>query len=301
MTLLEVPASLNRKRSRRSRRELVVVPILTEATLWAGLPRIDFRVTVENTAEDHRLRVLFPLPFAVGHAVTENQFHVAERPLAVPPWNGTSAEQPPTTFPQKTFAAFEAGGTGMAVFNKGLQEGEVVRDPEGRQAYALTLLRCVGWLSRPDLVSRRGGAGPTIATPDAQMQGEHTFDYALTTYRGEWRAAGVQAMAHSFAYPPLAFATNEHDGSLEGGAVLATFGTPGIVPSAMHRSAEDGAPVIRVYNASGGLAEAGVDVPTALGAGTRVDLLERPLRDVTADERVTLRPWEIASLRFERA
>jgi alpha-mannosidase len=257
-------------------------------------------VTVENTAEDHRLRVLFPLPFAVDHAITENQFHVADRPLAVPPWNGTSAEQPPTTFPQKTFAAFESGGSGIAVFNKGLPEGEVVRDPPGRQAYTLTLLRCVGWLSRPDLVSRRGGAGPTIATPDAQMPGEHTFEYAVTTYRGGWRAAGVQAMAHSFAYPPQAFATNEHDGSLRGGAVLATFSSPGIVPSAMHRGAEDGAPVIRVYNASGGLAVAGIDVPAAFGAGARVDLLERPARDATAEQRLTLRPWEIASVRFEQ-
>ena len=65
-----------------------------------------------------------------------------------------SLEQPPTTFPQKTFAAFEAEGRGVAVFNRGMQEGEVVQDEKGRQAYALTLLRCVGWLSRPDLVSR---------------------------------------------------------------------------------------------------------------------------------------------------
>jgi mannosylglycerate hydrolase len=302
MTLLEVPAGLNRKRSRRTRRDLVAVPVLTEATVWAGLPRVDFRVTIENTAEDHRLRALFPLPFAVDHATNENQFHVAERSLTVVPWNGISAEQPPTTFPQKTFAAFEADGVGVAVFNKGLQEGEVVRDRKGLQAYALTLLRCVGWLSRPDLVSRRGGAGPTIATPDAQMQGEHIFEYALTTYRGGWREAGVQGMAHSFAYPPLGYATDEHEGALQGGAILATFGNAGIVPSAMHRSAEDGSPVIRVYNASGGPAEASISLPGA-AAGTQVDLLERPVHTLTTGDgpwRMSLRPWEIASLRFER-
>lgn len=69
-------------------------------------------------------------------------------------------EQPPTTFPQKTFAAFEGDDAGVAVFNKGLQEGEVVRDKKGRQAYALTLLRCVGWLSRPDLVLTPGRRRP---------------------------------------------------------------------------------------------------------------------------------------------
>jgi alpha-mannosidase len=132
----------------------------------------------------------------------------------VPPWNGVSPELPPTTFPQKTFAAFEQNGLGVAIFNKGLQEGEVVRDRKRRQAYALTLLRCVGWLSRNDLTSRRGGAGPTIATPDAQMPGNHTFEYSLMTYQGTWREAGVQAIATAFAYPPLAYATSAHEGSL---------------------------------------------------------------------------------------
>jgi alpha-mannosidase len=44
---------------------------------------------------------------------------------------------------------------------------------------ALTLLRCVGWLSRDDLSTRPGSAGPTIATPEAQCPGEHTFEYAI--------------------------------------------------------------------------------------------------------------------------
>lgn len=303
VTLLQVPAGLNRKRAQRKTKDTVVLPIVTEVTLWNGLPRVDFRVTVENGARDHRLRALFPLPFHVEHAITENQFHVAARPLAVPPWNGVSNEQPPTTFPQKTFAAFEADGSGLAVFNKGLQEGEVVRDRRGRQAYALTLLRCVGWLSRPDLVSRRGGAGPTIATEDSQMQGRHTFEYSLTSYRGTWREAGVQALAHGFCYAPLAFGTNEHEGSLGPDMPLATFAAPGVVPSAMHRSDEDGAPIVRVYNASGPDVTATVAVPAASGSAGLVDLMDRRTGEVESQEGewlVPLREWQIASLRFGR-
>lgn len=303
-TLLQVPAGLTAKRTRRMRRNQVILPILTEVTLWAGLPRIDFRVTIDNSAEDHRLRVLFPLPFAVEQAITENQFHVAGRPLTPPPWNGVSLEQPPTTFPQKTFAAFESEVTGVAVFNRGLQEGEVVRDTKGRQAYALTLLRCVGWLSRPDLASRRGGAGPTIATYDSQLPGQHTFDYALTTYRGSWRSAGVQPMAHSFAYPPIAWATNEHDGSRTGALPLARFSQPGVVPSAMLRSDVDGAPIIRVYNSSEESVTAEVSVPSGSAGAGLVDLLENHRTDAPAADsgwNIPLRPWEIASVRFGRA
>ena len=302
LTVLELPGGLNAKRTRRSKKRASLVPIMTTVTLWTGVPRIDFHVSVENTAEDHRLRALFPLPFKVARAITENQFHVADRDLTPPPWNGESAEQPPATFPQKAFAAFESGGEGIAVFNKGLQEGEVVTDADGDQAYALTLLRCVGWLSRPDLVSRRGGAGPTIATRDSQMPGTHEFDYALTSYRGDWRSAGVQPLAHSFAYPPIAWATNEHEGSAGNSLPLARFETPGVVPSAMQRSDVDGAPLLRVYNSNGVGAEAVVRVPAAGDGAGLVSLMEEHSGEIAAGEswRFPLRPWEIATVRFGR-
>ncbi len=302
-SVYEVPERLHKKRSRRSSREMTLLPIVTTVTLYRGLNRIDFRVTVGNGARDHRLRVLFPLPFTTENAITENQFHVAERSLTPPPWNGTSPEQPPTTFPQKTFAAFEADGMGVAVFNKGLQEGEVVRDVKGRQAYALTLLRCVGWLSRPDLVSRRGGAGPTISTEDSQMQGTHTFEFSLTTYRGTWRENNIQAMAHSFAYPPIAWVTNEHEGSLGPNVPLAAFSSLAIVPTALTRSDVDSAPIARFYSTAEEDVEAAIRVPNAAPGAATADLMDNPTGEVDeryGDWRIHLRPWQIASVKFNR-
>ena len=300
--VLDAPSRLNKKRTKRVGEVWSTGQYVEAAvTLYAGLPRIDFRLSLYNLHEDHRLRALFPLPFATETAITENQFHVAERSLTPPAWNGVSPEQPPTTFPQKTFAAFEGEGDGLAVFNKGLQEGEVVRDAKGRQAYALTLLRCVGWLSRPDLVSRRGGAGPTISTEGSQMQGSHSFELSLTTFRGSWRENNIQAMAHSFAYPPLAYATNEHEGSLGLDVPLARV-TPGVVPTAMTRSDLDGAPVIRMYNASGAPIEADISVPFAGPGAGLCDLLENHVQTVATygQWQFPLREWEIASLRFGR-
>lgn len=303
LTLLELPLHLTAKRTKRVAKRRALMPIITTATLYAGVPRIDFRVNVDNAVEDHRLRVLFPLPFTVDTAITENQFHVAERSIAPAAWNGVSDEQPPTTFPQKTFAAFEADGAGIAVFNKGLPEGEVVTNRDGKQAYALTLLRCVGWLSRPDLVSRRGGAGPTIATPDSQMPGTHEFEYSLTSYRGDWRSAGVQPLAHSFAYPPIAWATNGHDGPAGTSLPLATFGSAAIVPSALQRSEVDGAPLMRVYNSGASPAQARIAVPAGSESGELVDLMEQPVGSATREGdcwAFRMRPWEIATLRLRR-
>jgi alpha-mannosidase len=44
----------------------------------------------------------------------------------------------------------------------------------------VTLLRAVGWLSRDDLRTRGGGAGPRMPTPEAQCLGPQTWYYGLT-------------------------------------------------------------------------------------------------------------------------
>lgn len=135
------------------------------------------------------------------------------------------------------------------------------------------------------------------------MQGRHTFEYALTSYRGTWREAGVQALAHGFCYPPLAFGTNEHQGSLGRDIPLATFAMPGVVPSALHRSDKDGAPILRVFNASGSDVTAAVAVPAAGEGAELVDLMDQPAGEVESSADgwlVPLREWQIASLRFGR-
>lgn len=294
----ELPASLTRGRRRR-RRERVVEPIDVCVRLWRGFPLVEVRVAVVNLAQDHRLRVLVPLPFDPESVVTENHFHVARRPLAPPPWNGRSAELPPTTVPQKTFAAAEGQGVGVAICNRGLPEGELV-DWRGRKALALTLLRCVGWLSRPDLRSRRGGAGPTIATVESQCPGRHEFAFAILPYAGDWHEAGIQKLAHAWAFPPLGWATNGHDGSLGPRVPLVAVSGDAIL-SAACRSEVTGDPLVRVYAGPVG-GEIGLDGPWFDDwHAERVDLLEQPVQTISPGAQgttMTLRPWEIAIVRY---
>ena len=64
-----------------------------------------------------------------------------------------------------------SGGRGLAVANRGLPEHEVIQDDNGNAVIALTLLRCVGWLSRPDLLARKGNGGWTLPTPARSARG----------------------------------------------------------------------------------------------------------------------------------
>jgi alpha-mannosidase len=284
--------------NRRDREGRAWIDVTTTVTLWAGLDRIDFEVEVDNTARDMRLRVIFPVPYSPARVATEAHFYVAERPPEAEAWNGRSAERPAATFPQKTFTALDGPGAGIAVFNRGLPEGEVIEQPGG-SAYALTLLRAVGWLSRPDLDSREGGAGPTLRTFDSQVPGVHRFAYAWTAYTGAWKDAGVLEMAHAFAFPPRAW----HLAGWAGDAhELPVAAVAGAVPSALHRSHLDGVPIVRVYRASG---ESGTATFTVPGAGTRVErtnLLERQAEAVQCGSKGTwdayLKPWQIATFRM---
>lgn len=299
VSLYDLPARLGRSRQRRTTKERVLQPVATAVRLWHGLPLVEFRLDVMNVAADHRLRALFPLPFRSNTVVTENQFHVAARPVTPPPWNGESAELPPSTFPQKSFSAVEHDGLGVAIFNRGLPEGEVVDWRKG-QALAVTLLRCVGWLSRNDLRTRRGGAGPMVATYDSQLSGRHAFALALCPYRGNWHTSGIQAVAHAWAFPPVGWATNGHTGSSEAPTVelLAVDGDATL--SAIYRG-EAGEPVVRIVAGPvGGTVTLRTPWPGSRQA-ERVDLLERNgvALPVVGDHCVLdLRPWEIATVRF---
>jgi len=299
--VLPVPRCLGPDRTARTHADLVPLAAEVRARLWHGGPWVELELTVDNPAADHRLRLAVPLPFETATVWTENQFHVTERAVSAAPWNGRSDELPVAAFPQKCFAALEHAGRGVAIFNRGPPEGEVVRLPDGRQAYVVTLLRCVGWLSRPDLRTRRGNAGPMIPTTDSQMPGVHRFTVAIAPYAGTWRSADVLPLAHAFAHPPVAVWTDAHPGPLSAPPTLITLDAPDVVPSALARSEVSGSPFIRVFSTAAEERTTELVAPWA-AAAQRTNLLEELAGAPPAGVRgfrLRLRPWEIATVLLE--
>lgn len=205
---LSLPGSCSANRAERSARH-VSCPITSEISLAPGVRRIDITTTVENKVKDHRLRVIFPVPYTVGNVAAEGTFEVRTRPIAAPRPADVAewAEEPVNTFPQKRFVDISNGTTGLGILNRGLPEYEILQEgpgiATGHMAAAVTLLRCVEWLSRDDLSTRRGHAGPMEYTPEAQCLGEHTFHYALVPHSGAWQEdeALVLRQAQAFNLP----------------------------------------------------------------------------------------------------
>jgi alpha-mannosidase len=149
--------------------ELPGIRISTIARAVAG--RIELRTTVENEADDHRLRVHFPVADPGAWVRAESQFAIVRRPVAPPPPRAEWVEPPIAA--AHTLGAVALGPLGL--LTKGLPEYEAA--PDGLR---LTLLRCVGTISRPKgLPTRPVDAGPDIATPEGQCRGRHVFEYAV--------------------------------------------------------------------------------------------------------------------------
>jgi alpha-mannosidase len=151
--------------------ELPGIRIATTVRVVPGLDRVELTSVVDNEAEDHRLRVLVRSASGADEVRAESQFAVVTRPL-VPPHPRADWPEPPVPTAH-TLGAVALGP--LVLLTRGLPEYEA--SPDGLR---LTLLRCVGTISRPaGLPTRPHGAGPDIATPDGQCRGRHVLEYAV--------------------------------------------------------------------------------------------------------------------------
>jgi alpha-mannosidase len=299
-----VPEGLTPDRTERSSRS-VSLAVRIGLRLARGLDRLDVTIDVDNRARDQRLRVHLRAPFEASRFEVESAFEVADRPIAPAPnafGNATPAELPVGATPQRSFASIGDGVRALTVANRGCSEVEAVPEPGGRTSLALTVLRAVGWLSRDDLVSRPGHAGPPIETPGAQVPGPHRIEFSLRAHPdGD---ATRTAEAHRFAFAPLLFAgEGPDDAPLGDGARLLEVDDPAVVVSAVEPR-PDRSPNIRLYNASPDERRVRIrhHLPGARGL-ERIDLNGRPLAGAEAPPAastaatLTLRPWQIAALR----
>lgn len=297
MTYL-LPARLTDDRQGRSA-ERVPCEIVARASVYPGVPRVDIETEVENAAEDHRLRVYFPTGVKTAYTRAEQHFGVVQRPLEVPEADWSWLEAPTGCYPQKAFVDVSDGARGFMLANRGLPEYEAIPEEDGSVILALTLLRCVGWLSRGDLPERKGAAGPGWATPGAQMKGRWRFQYAVIPHRGGWEQAYGEA--HRFLRPLRAVRTSSGSGQLPPQDMLVELGTEGLALSTV-KLAEDGEGVVlRAYNILDTPVRARVRFPLAEGEPLRVNLNEEepsPVEAAGGEVSLELRPNEIATLRW---
>jgi alpha-mannosidase len=245
---LKIPAKLSPERKTRTK-ETVTIPIVSRVTLTPGVPRINVHTEIDNLAEDHRLRVHFPAPFAVDEAAHDGHYEVVNRKLGVPESDETWQEEPRPEVPQRAFTDVSNGEYGLMIANRGLPEVEVIELKEkGETEIALTLIRSVGWLSRDDMAVRQGHAGPAFATPGGQVPGKWNYEYAIIPHRSDWKEAYQQAYA--FETSLRAIETELHGGEIEASGSFVSHSPAEFVISAVKESEDGNGWLVRGYNIS---------------------------------------------------
>jgi mannosylglycerate hydrolase len=297
--IVEAPARLLSDRSGRSSERSDII-VESRISLCRGVPRIDVRTRIINSAEDHRLRVLFPLGAPAEIGSSEGIFSVDDRPVT-PRDASAFADwvEPPSTNPQKSFVSVSAGKRGLAIANRGLPEHEVILDADGNAVIALTLLRCVGWLSRPDLLARKGNGGWTLPTPGAQCAGEHVFEYSILPHVGSWEAAGVLELAHEFAVPPFVLDLGAGGRAGSGDRSFVRVDREEIALSALKKAERGDSCVLRLWNASGHAVTASLSFEAQVASVYKADLAERRQDAVPGQHGVfpvEFQPWKIVTL-----
>jgi mannosylglycerate hydrolase len=286
-----IPCAIDANRHQRQA-EFEPLQIELIATLYAGLDRIDFDARVVNRARDHRLRVALKSPIVATQALHDTSFGVVERPLASSEPGGTEDLCP--AGPHRTWSAVEGGSVAAAILVRGLYEVEARPEREGT-TLLLTLLRCVGWLSRSDLATRRGGAGPELETPGAQELGAHHFEFAVALYHASYLDAAIVQRAAAYSYPPRVFVANA---PARDELSLARCDNPRIVFSTARLTARGYR--VRTYNASPNPERA----QFTFGAGARPRIVDLAGRKVTGKAvrrtrggglKLELRPFEIVT------
>jgi hypothetical protein len=296
-----VPESLTPNRRTRSE-NLVPLRITTRAVLTAGVRGVQFSTRVDNRALDHRLRVHFLTPFKVQEAEYDGHFHVIKRPIGLPEFESSWIEQPRPEAHQRAFTRVATPSLALTLANRGLPEVEVSENYSGQLEISLTLLRCVGWLSRGDFSTRRGHAGPMLATPGAQMQGQAHFEYALIPGRSE-DATGDYNEAYAFVSPLRAVAMPPNPGSLPAWASLVQVSQPAFEISAIKAAEDDpGAVIVRGYNLTGQDCPVRLELWRSFSRAERANLAEKPTASLEQDQNggvhFLCKAHEIVTLKF---
>jgi alpha-mannosidase/mannosylglycerate hydrolase len=169
-TVMLVPEAFHFDRMVRSDR-LAELVIDSHVSLRPGQRHLDIQTTVNNHADDHRLRVLLPSGTAAKTYLADTPFDVVERPIALRKDNHEYRELEVETKPQQSWTAVHGAKHGLAVVADGGLLETAVRDLPGRPI-ALTLFR---------------GFRRTVFTdgePGGQMRGPLSFRYALVPLAG---------------------------------------------------------------------------------------------------------------------
>lgn len=168
--------------------------IKVELYLLPHKPQVDFKVTVENNATDHRVRALFKTDISSEYSYADQTFGTIKRPTYLPEvefWKEKKwAEKPRTIEPMQSYMYLKNTERMVGLITDSVKEYQVVG--ENLDMIAYTLFRSFSKMGKSDLPDRPGRAsGMEWETPDARLLKEMTFTFAIALPKNEKNLADL--------------------------------------------------------------------------------------------------------------
>jgi mannosylglycerate hydrolase len=240
--------------------ERVDIPVRFRISLERFARRVDVKLTFDNQARDHRLRLRVPTGLKTNTILSQGQFGVIERPIQrvkeVEPWI-----QPPTQLcPFREWVAASDGRTGLAIAVKGIYDYEAVINPLNNQPdLSLTLLRGFEYMSRINTLQRAGDAASAHHTPGAQCLGPQEIEWAYIPYRATpANIAPFIPTAQGFLFPVVTHAVRAEQAPARLDAAMQpfTFLNADVQFSAFKRAYDGNGYILRFFENQGKPVEA---------------------------------------------
>lgn len=243
---LAIPATTsNEKRSE----ELRNIEIVTLVTLKKNEKQVYFKTSINNSAENHRIQVLFDVQkkldtniadIQTGEIIRENRFSQTKESE-----NGWHERYYPVFNQHKYSGLKDQDGNGFVVMNKGLPQYEIYDEETSK--LAITLLSCVGYMGNVNLKYRPGRrSGSADATPDSQMKGLFESEYCFLVVN---KPVDYIKYAESYVNPLIAtsFAEYSSEGSLPDSLDIVTC-SHGVLVNCLKTSEDGKGVILRIMN-----------------------------------------------------
>ncbi len=257
-TIMKVPAQAEYgivkvqgfgKRSER----LVDLKIVSRITLNKDCKHLKVKTSIDNTAKDHRVRLMIPSDVQTDVSDAAGHFTVDQRGI-VHEIDENGKHFPEMALrPMSVFCDVNDGSNGLAVLNNCLTEFQLLQDD--RRTIALTLLRATR--NRICTESRVSSEFPEAL--GSQMLRTVDYEYAIYPHAGDWNEGKVYAEADKLnAKPAVTQISMNRGGDLPTAASHYAIDNEALVLSSITKAHDRDSMVVRLFNPTGETQEGAV-------------------------------------------
>jgi len=268
---MQIPERFEEDQKRRSA-QLIKVPITTWVSIHSASARVDFLTEVENNADDHWLKVVFPTGIHTEYLYAEGQYEVVKRKI----------EKNVVSMPQQAFIDVSNGKIGIAILNKGIPYYEAEQNSLAGVIIRLGLLRCVGkMVSSKFNLEEDSSDVLTVGIPytsEAQCRGKHKFEYSIFPHEGDWLKAKVFNVAHQYCIPLRVVQEVCHYGNLPRELSEGVIKPEWLVIAAVKKAEFAEALVVRCYNILNRATKGEIQTRRELKKAELVNMLEKRIK-----------------------